>query len=57
MVQFKCIHTGNVYTFNSESDINEMRKHSEYQEVTKQEEVKEEKEEQPVKVARKPKGQ
>ena len=34
MAKFKCIHTGNVFTFTTEHDIAGMRKHPEYQEVT-----------------------
>jgi hypothetical protein len=34
MAKFKCIHTGNVFTFTVEHDIESMRKHAEYKEVT-----------------------
>jgi hypothetical protein len=34
MAKFKCIHTGNVFTFTVEHDIESMRKHQEYKEVT-----------------------
>jgi hypothetical protein len=34
MAKFKCIHTGNVFTFTVEHDIESMRKHQEYQEVS-----------------------
>jgi hypothetical protein len=34
MVKFKCIHTGNVFTYTVDHDIAGMRKHPEYQEVT-----------------------
>jgi hypothetical protein len=34
MAKFKCIHTGGVYTFTAEHDIESMRKHPEYQEVS-----------------------
>jgi hypothetical protein len=34
MAKFKCIHTGNVFTFTAEHDIESMRKHAEYKEVT-----------------------
>jgi hypothetical protein len=34
MAKFKCIHTGNVFTFTVEHDIESMRKHQEYREVT-----------------------
>jgi hypothetical protein len=37
MAKFKCIHTGNVFTFTVEHDIESMRKHQEYREVTEQE--------------------
>ena len=35
MAKFKCIHTGNVFTFN-DVDSTEMRKHVEYEEVVEQ---------------------
>jgi hypothetical protein len=38
MAQFKCIHTGNVFTFNDVDSV-EMRKHDEYKEVNIEEEV------------------
>jgi len=38
MAKFKCLHTGNVAEFTQEFDIEQMRKHPEYEEVT--EEVK-----------------
>jgi hypothetical protein len=34
MAKFKCIHTGNVFTFTVEHDIESMRKHQEYKEVS-----------------------
>ena len=34
MAKFKCIHTGNVFTYTVEHDIAGMRKHPEYQEVS-----------------------
>ena len=34
MAKFKCIHTGNVFTFTVEHDIESMRKHPEYKEVS-----------------------
>jgi len=34
MAKFKCIHTGNVFTYTVDHDIAGMRKHPEYQEVT-----------------------
>jgi hypothetical protein len=34
MAKFKCIHTGNVFTFTVDHDIESMRKHQEYKEVT-----------------------
>jgi hypothetical protein len=34
MAKFKCIHTGNVFTFTAEHDIESMRKHQEYREVS-----------------------
>jgi hypothetical protein len=34
MAKFKCIHTGNVFTFTVEHDIEGMREHPEYKEVT-----------------------
>ena len=37
MAKFKCIHTGNEFTFNDVDSV-EMRKHDEYEEVIKQEE-------------------
>jgi hypothetical protein len=41
MAKFKCIYTGQVYTFEVSHDIDTMRKHPEYTEV-KEEEKKEE---------------
>jgi hypothetical protein len=38
MAKFKCKHTGNEVEFTQEYDIEEMRRHPEYEEVT--EEVK-----------------
>jgi hypothetical protein len=46
MAKFKCIHTGNEFTFNDVDSV-EMRKHVEYTEVLEQEE--------PVPVVVKPK--
>ena len=34
MAKFKCIHTGNVFTYTVDHDIESMRKHQEYKEVT-----------------------
>jgi hypothetical protein len=36
MAKFKCIHTGNVFTYTVDHDIAGMRKHPEYQEVSEQ---------------------
>jgi hypothetical protein len=36
MAKFKCIHTGNVFTYTVDHDIEGMRKHPEYQEVSEQ---------------------
>ncbi len=36
MVKFKCIHTGNVFTFTVPHDIQTMREHAEYEEVIEQ---------------------
>jgi hypothetical protein len=60
MAKFKCIHTGNVFTFTAEHDIESMRKHAEYQEVTEpvilaQAEPKAQEEEQVTKKAGRPK--
>jgi hypothetical protein len=38
MAKFKCIHTGNEFTFN-DVDSTEMRKHDEYEEIISVEEV------------------
>ncbi len=37
MVKFKCIHTGNVFTFTLPHDIKTMREHAEYVEVKEEE--------------------
>jgi hypothetical protein len=34
MAKFKCIHTGNVFTYTVDHDIESMRKHPEYLEVS-----------------------
>jgi hypothetical protein len=34
MAKFKCIHTGNVFTYTVDHDIEGMRKHPEYLEVS-----------------------
>lgn len=36
MAKFRCIHSGNVFVFESEHDIRDLRKHAEYQEVIEQ---------------------
>lgn len=33
MVKFMCKHSGTIFEFTSEHDINEMRLHSEYEEI------------------------
>jgi hypothetical protein len=60
MAKFKCIHTGNVFTFTAEHDIESMRKHAEYREVTErvilaQAEPKAQEEEQVTKKVGRPK--
>jgi hypothetical protein len=42
-VKFKCVYTGNVFTFTHESDIADMRRHPEYVEVKEEEKKVEDK--------------
>lgn len=39
MAKFRCIHSGNVFVFESQHDINDLRKHPEYVEVIEQDKV------------------
>jgi hypothetical protein len=60
MAKFKCIHTGNVFTYTVDHDIEGMRKHPEYREVSErvilaQAEPKAQEEEQVPKKAGRPK--
>ena len=51
MVKFKCKHTGQVYTYVSDHDIEMMREHAEYEELEQEEEA----EVKPIKTQRKQK--